>query len=551
VPAPAAAVALLEAGSAARASNAWVIGGARTRSGRPILANDMHLALRAPSLWYLAALHAPGFDVVGMTLPGAPYVVAGHNRAIAWGFTNAMVDDVDLFLEEVDPADSTRYRTPDGSAPFQVLSDTIRVRGADPVVLRWRHTRHGPVISDAQPRLGGMPVALRWASQDRARPLSAIRSFNMARDWASFRAAVAAFDNPHQNVVYADTAGHIGYAMGGRIPVRGAGAQRPPTLPVPGWTGEWDWQGYHDDAEHPAALDPPHGYVVTANNRQAAGDRADRISGDWETPFRATRIRQLVQGAAGVDAAAVHRMQLDVGDVAAARYAPRAAELAARLGSSAQATLLRDWDHFARADSRAAALFYVWYARLRPRLAETLYGDTAGYLPRPVVDRVLELGALPWDSVAGAAAWDSAAGAAWRDAVAIADGRTWGELHSLRVEHAMGSVPLLQRLFRLTIDGSAASGSTTTVNVLHHVGARFPITSMYGASQRHVVDMGAVDEAGGFILPTGQSGLPFERHYRDQFARWRRGGLWRVPLGREAARARVVQQLRLSPAEDE
>ena len=550
LPAPASAIALLEAGSIARASNAWVIGGARTRSGRPILANDMHLALRAPSLWYLAALHAPGFDVAGMTLPGAPYVVAGHNRAIAWGFTNAMLDDADFFLEQVDPADRSRYRTPDGSAPFQYLSDTIRVRGGAPVTFRYRVTRHGPVVSDVRSELGGTPIALRWAAHDAAKPLGALRAFNGAGDWPSFRAAVAAFDNPHQNVVYADTAGHFGYVMAGRIPRRGADGRRPPTLPVPGWTGEWDWQGYHDAAEHPLVLDPAEGFVVTANNRQAAGELGDRISSDWETPFRAARIRQLVQHVRGVDAAAVHRMQLDVGDVAAARYAPIAAALAERLGSSAEATLLRRWDHYANADSRAAALFYVWYARLRPRLAETLYGDSTGYLPRPVVDRVLEFGAVPWDSASAAAVYDSAAARAWRDALSIARGRRWGELHALRVEHALGDVALVRRVLRPTLDGPAASGSTTTVNVLHHLDATFPVTAGYGASQRHVVDMGDIDGAGGFILPTGQSGLPWERHYRDQFVRWRRGGLWLIPLDRTAAEARVVQRLRLVPRQD-
>ena len=550
VPAPAPALALLDAGSIARASNAWVIGGAHTRSGKPILANDMHLALRAPSLWYLAALHAPGLAVTGVTLPGLPYVIAGHNRAIAWGFTNAMLDDADLFLEQVDPADSTRYLLPGGSAPFEVLVDTIRVRDAEPVVLRHRRTRNGPVLSDVQPALGTLPVALRWAAHDPATSLDAVRALNLADDWESFRAAVAAFDNPHQNVVYADTAGHIGYAMAGRIPRRGAEGRRPPTLPVPGWTGEWDWQGYLPDAEHPAVLDPPRGWVVTANNRQAAGPLAERISGDWETPFRATRIGQLVESARAVDANAVHRMQLDVGDVAAARYAPVAADVAARLGATDEARLLRAWDHYARAESEAAALFYVWYSRLRPRLAETLYGDTSGYLPRPLVDRVLELGTLPWDSVNGAAAYDSAAALAWRDALAIARGRSWGALHAVRAGHPFGDVAFLQRIFRFSLDGPAADGSSTTVNVLHHLGAAFPVTAQYGASQRHVVDMADVDASGGFILPTGQSGLPFAQHYRDQFARWRRGGLWRIPLAADAAEARVVQRLRLEPGNE-
>jgi penicillin amidase len=232
-PVPATAALLLDASSITRASNAWVIGGALTRSGRPLLANDMHLALRAPSLWYLMALHAPGYEVAGMTLPGVPYVVAGHSRAVAWGFTNAMLDDVDLFIERADPADSSRYLTPDGSAPFEIRTDTIVVRGRDePVVFRIRSTRHGPLLDAVAPDSGGGGVALRWAAHDPSNSLTAIPAMGRARDAAGFVAAVAGFDNPHQNVVYADTAGGFGYAMPGqRERTRGVRLPRARVLP--------------------------------------------------------------------------------------------------------------------------------------------------------------------------------------------------------------------------------------------------------------------------------------------------------------------------------
>jgi penicillin amidase len=172
---PEAAAALLEAASITRASNAWVIGGSRTISGKPILANDMHLALRAPSLWYLMALHGGGFDVAGMTLPGVPFVIAGHNRAIAWGFTNAMVDDVDFFAERVDPSDSARYITPTGSEPFAVHAETLHVKGQSaPVVFTVRSTRHGPVMTDGVWRRGGEPIAMRWAAHEPSRSLEGI-----------------------------------------------------------------------------------------------------------------------------------------------------------------------------------------------------------------------------------------------------------------------------------------------------------------------------------------------------------------------------------------
>ncbi len=273
-PVPPVAAGLLDALSITRASNSWVIGGEHTRSGKPILANDMHLSLTSPSLWYLAALHGGGFEVAGMTLPGAPFVVAGHNRAIAWGLTNAFVDDVDFFIERLDPADSTRYLTPDGSLPFEVIIDTIRVRGVkEPVLFPIRRTRHGPILTGVEDRAGEDLIALRWVGHDQARTWQAMAGLNLASGWDEFVAAVGDFNNPHQNVVYADTAGRIGYYMGGRVPLRGAG-QRPPLAPVPGWTGEWDWVGDLPFAEHPQLLDPPEG--VRDNGEQPAGGGRSR-----------------------------------------------------------------------------------------------------------------------------------------------------------------------------------------------------------------------------------------------------------------------------------
>lgn len=579
VPPPAAA--LLDALSITRASNAWVIAGSRTRSGQPILANDMHLALRAPSLWHLVALHAgegmplaglagaggdePGgtadaagerVDVVGLTIPGAPYVMAGHNRAIGWGFTNAMVDDADFFLERLDPADSTRYLTPDGSAPFDVIRDTIRVKGWDePVVSSIRLTRHGPVLTPVEEATDGELIAFRWAAHDPSNTYRAVAAMNQAADWDEFVRALDDFDNPHQNVVYADTAGHIGYWMGGRVPIRGTG-RRPPLLPVPGWTGEWDWTGELPFERHPHVLDPAQGYIVTANNRQTADAVADLISREWRQPFRAMRIRELILVGHRFDAADVQRQQLDVHDAMAERYRDRAVAAAERAGLPGASALLRAWDLDADASSRAAALFYTWYEELRSRAAERLYAvaggatDSAaepGWFPREAVHDLLERGTLPWVDKGGRSAFERLAAEAMRAAESTARGRTWGELHRVEMEHALGSVRALERALQLNVGPAPHGGSPYTVNVSQY-GADFPVTADYGPSQRHVVDMGDIDGAGGFILPTGQSGLPFEDHYRDQFTPWRMGGLWRIPLDREAARARTVHRLVLQPA---
>lgn len=591
-PVPAAAAALVEAASIVRASNSWVVAGTYTRSGKPILANDMHLALRAPGIWMLQALHAPGLDVVGMTLPGVPYVIAGHNEAVAWGFTNAMVDDADLFLERVDATAGT-YEVPGGaSAPLSVVQETLRVRGRDrPEVMQVRLTRHGPLLPAPRGGSGAEEVALRWASHEPSHSLAAIAALDRAGDWNGFLRAAALFDDPHQNLVYADTAGHIGYAMAGRVPLRGSpepgSAKPPPMLPVPGWTGDWDWKGWLPFTLHPQVLDPADGYVVTANNRQDTSAVSRLITADWAPPWRAARIREMIRGggalaptrspvggwvqqeratagaqvaatrpagglaqperapARAYDAAAVHAMQMDLHDSRAERYLGRAVEAAEAAGLNADADELRRWDTAANASSHAAALFQVWLVALRRAEATSLYAGEPGYFPGDLEDRTLEEGRLPWN--ADGRAYQRLAVAAMRQADVVARGKVWGDLNRLVIEHPLGSVRPLQALLHLTIGPLPRGGSPATVNVSDFSGRAFPVTTSYGPSERHVVDMGDVDGAGGFILPAGQSGLPFDPHYRDMLDAWRGGRLWRIPLGRAAARARTVHALVLEP----
>ncbi len=545
---PQTAAALLDAASITHASNAWVIGGARTRSGRPILANDMHLSLRAPSVWYLAALHGGGYDVAGMTLPGVPFVVAGHNRAIAWGYTNASLDDIDFFVERVDPEDSSRYMTPAGSEPFQVIQESIPVRGRDqPILFAVRVTRHGPILTDVTDPQSRGPLALRWAGLDPSHTIDAIPAFDLAGDWDDFLTAVRAFDDPHQNVVFADTAGDFGYAMGGRIPLRGNG-RLPPLLPVPGWTGEWDWNGWVPFEQHPQVRNPPQGFVVTANNRQVAGEAADRISQYWEQPYRAARIRALILETDSIDAPAVQHMQLDVHDMRAERYRPLAATLARRAGLPAVARALIDWDLRASSDSHGAALFYAWYELLDRRLRAVIAGRAADIsLPRSALNAMLDAAAVPGIDD-GHAVFDSAALGAMRAADSLVADRNWGALHHVYAQHALDASHLLDRLLHLNVGGGPGDGSPTTVNVSDYPAGSMPVRAAYGPSERHVVDMANVDGAGGFILPTGESGLPFDAHYRDQWNPWHNGGLWRIPLEWSAAVARSVHTLTLQPA---
>ena len=293
--------ALGEAAPAERASglgsNAWVVAGQRTESGMPLLANDPHLGLEVPSVWYLAHISVPEFEIVGATLPGVPVPVLGRNRNLAWGFTNAGSDVQDLFIERIDPEDPARYLTPEGSLPFTVRTETIQVRGGDPVELTIRETRHGPVISDlldedAEFLEAGHVLAFSWTALDEDDlSAQAVVRATTAADGEGFVEALRDLAVPQQNIVFADRDGNIGYVVPGRVPVRASGQGH---MPVPGWTGAHDWVDRVPYEALPRASNPASGRIVTANNRMVPPDYPHYLTDDWTAPYRAQRIEALL-----------------------------------------------------------------------------------------------------------------------------------------------------------------------------------------------------------------------------------------------------------------
>ena len=529
---------LLESASVLRASNAWVVGGSRSGSGKPLLANDMHLALGVPATFHLMGLHAPGMDVVGVTIPGNPGVVAGHSAAVAWGFSNAGVDDVDFFIERVDPADTTRYLIPGGSEPFQVRAEEIRVRGREePLVMRVRETRHGPIVTGVEPRAGSELLALRWAAHDPSTSSEAILRMNMARSAKDLLNALRLFRDPHQNMVFADTAGTFGYWMGGRVPLRRNG--RPPLLPVPGWTDEHEWTGDLPFDEHPHAIDPASGFVVTANQRQTPDPGAELITdGTWEPPYRARRITELLNDLSLHDAASTHAIQMDVVSAFALKHREVAATAFREADEGARADSLREWDGAFDRERREPVYFYAWMELVRFRLARELYGGPPGYFPMSALDRMLEESRVSPSITTGAV----------REAVANAAAYRWGEAHLLQLDHLLAPVRALGGLLGFGRRDIPIAGDPYTVYAATHTGRFPPFAVRHGVSQRHVVDLADPDGSGGFILPGGQSGFPRSPHAFDQLPRWIEGGLVPLPLARSRVEARAVSQFRLVPA---
>ncbi len=472
-----------------------------------------------------------------MSIPGAPGIVAGHTKALAWGFTNAMVDDSDFFVERVNPDDPEEYLSPEGWVRFAIRDETIGVRGGDSVHLTVRSTRHGPVITPVEDRAGDEILAFQWVAHSPANTFRALLGMTQARTVDEFLTALRDFDDPHQNVVFADTAGAWGYWLAGRIPIRASGS--PPLLPVPGWTGEHDWLGWVPFEDKPHVLAPDRGYIATANNAQGRNERARQVTGgNWAPPYRAQRISRLLEARDLHDARSMLAIQMDVGSAFVDRYRGRAVSAFRSAGLDSLALRLEGWDGRAELDASEATLFHTWWRLLAQSFMEHYYGGKRGYFPSSVLEKALDGGIdLPPELPVEAA----------RRAANYAN-RPWGDVHQLVLDHPLSAVPVLGALFHFGRSGIPRVGGPNSVNVAPFAGPQPPFRSSFGPSERHVVDLANPDGSGGFILPGGESGYPAGSHSFDQLELWRQGRLWLLPLERSGVESRTVATVRLEPA---
>ncbi|MHB2015560.1 MAG: penicillin acylase family protein [Candidatus Xenobia bacterium] len=521
-------------------SNSWVLSGARTESGHPLLANDPHLRLRAPATWYLLHLQGPGWDVEGASLPGMPGVVIGRNRHIAWGLTNAMAHDADLFQEEL-RGDQVRYG--EGWEPLRLEPLRIGVRHGPAVHRVRRVSRHGPLISDALPMEPAL--AYQWTGHQTGGEVRALLGVSRASGWTAFSDALRDFVAPCQNFVYADVEGNIGYRMAGRIPRRRQGqGQRP----RPGWSAEHDWEGTVPYEENPWLLNPESGYIGTANNQIVDAGYPHFISNLWEPSWRVRRIHELVATREKHDASGMMAMQMDVvtvdgRDFTADVLHPFArSDAAAALSRQAAPGLqqLLKWDGECRVGSAPAALYHVLLHTLlklvfEPHLGETLWLAYTEQLN----DAQVRLHALmrqaesPWFGDRGR---DAVLAEALETSVAWLRGRRWGELHQATLQHSMGGSRTPGGFFNVGPEPTPGSIGTLNNGQFYYA---FPYRHYVGASYRQVVDL-APGARSWFVLPGGQSGNPVSAHYRDQLPAWQHGNYL------EMAGA-AVSTLRLEP----
>ena len=515
-------------------SNSWVLAGSRTTTGKPILANDPHLALRTPSVWYLARLIAPGYSVVGATLPGVAGVVIGANDRIAWALTSLEPDVQDLFVEEPDPADRSRYLWRGSSRAFEIRRERIRVRGGPDVVFDVRRSVHGPIVTDVLDGAAslGSAVALRWtALDDTDSTARAIEGINRASSWTEFLEAVRFFHAPAQNFLYADADGHIGYTASGTIPIR---PHADGLLPVSG-AGHDDWGGYVPFDDLPRALDPARGFLVAANNRVTSTAYPHALTRDWPEPYRARRISDRIEAHQKLSVADVRSIQLDRVSLQATELLPLLLSTVPADAASRDAlATLSSWNREFAPDSAAAAIYAAWYNGLA-KMPEDELGDTP---PGTVRSRFLI------EALSSKSSWCDDVRTPARETCAHFRARTlreavshlsrrlgsdprewrWARLHRARLPHGIfDAVAGLRRLFSLE---TGQGGDASTVNVgAYRLDGSFRMTD--GPSYRQIVDFS--DPAGSlFVHTTGQSGNVFDRRYRDLLPLWRKGRYFRI-----------------------
>jgi len=540
---------------AVNGSNDWVVSGAHTVTGKPLLSDDMHLGHQMPNLWYEAHLKSGNLDVAGVTLPGMPYVIVGHNQRIAWGFTNVGPTVADAFVENFNAQGA--YQTPQAWQQPEHRPEVIHIKGKPDLTVDVKITRHGPIITDILPG-ETRQVALRWTLYDGLQiPFFDI---NSAQNWDEFRKAFSHFDAPGQNVVYADVDGNIGYQATGRVPTRAAGDG---SLPVSGADDAHEWTGYIPFEKLPCIYNPPSGVIGTANGRIAPDGYSYSISAEWEAPWRTERIYHVLESGRKFAAADMLALETDVhseNDLFAAERLVYAIDHASKPSARAKqaADLMRNWDGRMLA-SLAAPTIAVRSAEeltrllLEPRLGsapedpqqrrETLSWKTYHWEMQTVwLQNVLLHQPKRWlpekyqnyDELLTAAVEAAVNGP---DAPKDLASWHWGSVNAVEIDHpVLGKIPLIQRWAAPGV--KEQSGSKYTVKA---------VTRDHGPSERFTANLADLDQST-LNTVTGQGGNFLSPYYMDQWKAWYEGSTFTLPFTSQAVEATASHRLTLEPA---
>lgn len=538
-------------------SNNWVVSGARTTTGKPLLANDPHLGAQIPSIWYLASIQGNRLHVIGATLPGMPGVPTGHNDRVAWGVTNLGPDVQDLYMERINPANPNEVEVNGAWQPLTVISETIQVKGRkEPIFWAARASRHGPLISDVTSD-ATTTLALRWTALDAGdTTIEAFLGVMYAANWDEFRNALRAYVTPSQNFVYADVDGNIGYYGPGRIPIRKQGNG---FMPVPGWNDDYAWTGFIPFDDLPHDFNPASGYIATANNKVVPDAYPYFLATDWAPRYRAARIVEMIEAKPKLSPDDIAAMQADQKSLQALELLPFFLQTPTETPQEAQALdLLKNWDGVMRQDSAAAAIYAAWLLHLQPALLQDDLGKTLGadYLasfhPTYLLQTLSEANS-PWcDNVLTPAREDCRATQhvalqeALKDLTArmgSSDLKTWrwDKVHVTEFPHnPFDQVSALKNIFSRQIPNG---GDGSTVNV-------GPFRPSQPFVQRHVPSIRQISDlsdwnSSRFMHTTGQSGNVLSNHYDDLIARWQK--VEYLPMVFDRDKVKAVSTLQLQP----
>ena len=516
-------------------SNNWVVDGTRTVTGAPLLANDPHLGISMPSIWYEVALRGGGLDVIGFTFPGVPGVIIGHNNMIAWGVTNVGADDTDLYLEKLDPVNHPGMYEYDGQwVPLTSHQEVIRVRGGASVTITVNDTQDGPLLNAVQPDLKHYTaVALKWTALQPGYNFAGFFQLDFALNWQEFQAAIANI-SISQNFIYADTAGNIGYLMSGLLPIRPSDND---ILPVDGSNSLHEWQGYVPASQMPLLYNPPTHVIVTANNQIVPTSYPSYVTTNWDQGYRARRILDLLLAKSKLSVADYQRIQADVLSIPATIIVPflTAAGNASTGDAAAAASLLKGWDGTMSRQSIAASVYevasgYLLREILEPLLGKKLYAMyCANYSSSGLFSLLISLLTAPTPPfIAGTGARDTLIVRALGDAMKALRSKfgpdtanwQWGKLHQASFQHPLATVTPLNLIFGTS--PVERPGDDVTVNVGGDGDFALDLPSYAQqtvSSMREIIDLGNFDNSL-WVTTTGESGQPYSAHYSDLIPLW-------------------------------
>lgn len=517
-------------------SNNWAVSGKRTETGRPLFANDMHLGLNAPGIWYQMHQVVEGkLNVTGVMAPGQPFIVAGHNEHIAWGMTNVMVDDMDFYLEKINPDNPDQYLFDGQWKDMEVRKEKIKVKGGKVVEKEIRFTRHGPIISGLK-GVKEEAISMRWIGNEDSNEARSLYLLDRAGNWDDFKSALRTFRSVCQNVDYADTAGNIGLYCAAGIPIRAKGDDGISIRP--GWTSEYDWQGFVPFEEQPHTYNPAAGFVLSANNKTVGNDYPYYISTWFATDYRYRRIKEMLEASDKISIDYIRQMQADFKSKLVEDIKP---DLVSSLEKTGDLTpveqeclqKLKAWDGVLTRESIAATIFETFNLEFARNIFRDELGDELGdkylsltYIVNQALDRLWQNRSSSWyDDISTPdrkESFDDIAGRSFKGAIKWLGEKygpkpskwQWGNCHRLTLEHPLGSVKILDRIFNFNRGPYAVGGAGHTVCPYQYKSAR-PFKVVHGASHRHIYSPGNWDDSLS-VIPTGTSGIPASKYYCDQ-----------------------------------